>query len=92
MKEANATLLETGGATPNKIWQEGDSQNAIYAVRSLGIDPERPGTFPEKERGSHLYMGRQRPGILRSGSAGLSGKYQYDVHVEGFVGQSVIRL
>ena len=49
-------------------------------------------TFPEKERGSHLYMGRQRPGILRSGSAGLSGKYQYDVHVEGFVGQSVIRL
>ena len=24
MKEANATLLETGGATPNKIWQEGE--------------------------------------------------------------------
>ena len=39
MKEANATLLATGGATPNKVWQEGDSQNAIYAVPSLGIDP-----------------------------------------------------
>ena len=39
MKEANATLLATGGATPNKVWQEGDSQNAIYAVPSLVSTP-----------------------------------------------------
>ncbi|MNJ98282.1 TonB dependent receptor [compost metagenome] len=43
MKAANAKLLlamKDGLSTsPNKIIQEGASQNTIYAVRSLGIDP-----------------------------------------------------
>jgi hypothetical protein len=55
MKEANATLLETGGATPNKIWQEGDSQNAIYAVRSLGIDPSNGRELFLKKNGEVTY-------------------------------------
>ena len=55
MKEANATLLETGGATPNKIWQGGDSQNAIYAVRSLGIDPSNGRELFLKKNGEVTY-------------------------------------
>ncbi len=40
MKAANEQLaLETDGSTPNTIIREGASQNTIYAVRSLGIDP-----------------------------------------------------
>jgi len=40
MKAANDKLaLQTSGSTPNKIIREGASQNTIYAVRSLGIDP-----------------------------------------------------
>jgi len=43
MQAANASrlLLLTNGlsTTPNTIIQEGASQNTIYAVRSLGIDP-----------------------------------------------------
>jgi TonB-linked SusC/RagA family outer membrane protein len=40
MKAANEKLaLETDGSTPNTIILEGASQNTIYAVRSLGIDP-----------------------------------------------------
>ena len=32
-------LLSEGGTLPNNILCEGESQNTIYAVRSLGIDP-----------------------------------------------------
>lgn len=40
MKAANEKIaLQTKGTTPNKIIREGASQNTIYAVRSLGIDP-----------------------------------------------------
>lgn len=40
MKAANDKLATlTDGNTPNKIIREGASQNTIYAVRSLGIDP-----------------------------------------------------
>ncbi|WP_245952565.1 SusC/RagA family TonB-linked outer membrane protein [Chitinophaga skermanii] len=40
MKAANDKLaLLSNGSTPNKIIREGASQNTIYAVRSLGIDP-----------------------------------------------------
>ena len=53
MKEANATLLATGGA--NKVWQEGDSQNAIYAVPSLGIDPSNGRELFLKKSGEVTY-------------------------------------
>ncbi|UYQ91167.1 SusC/RagA family TonB-linked outer membrane protein [Chitinophaga horti] len=40
MKAANDKLaLLTNGNSPNRIIREGASQNTIYAVRSLGIDP-----------------------------------------------------
>ncbi len=39
MKAANEKLASIGGSNPNRILREGDSQNAIYAVPSLGIDP-----------------------------------------------------
>jgi TonB-linked SusC/RagA family outer membrane protein len=39
MKAANERLALQSGASPNKIIREGDSQNTIYVVRSLGIDP-----------------------------------------------------
>ncbi|WP_099292611.1 SusC/RagA family TonB-linked outer membrane protein [Butyricimonas sp. Marseille-P3923] len=39
MKAANEKLARTSGSNPNRILREGDSQNAIYAVPSLGIDP-----------------------------------------------------
>ncbi|WP_240619234.1 SusC/RagA family TonB-linked outer membrane protein [Chitinophaga costaii] len=50
MKAANEKLaLETDGNTPNTIIREGASQNTIYAVRSLGIDPST---------GKELYLNR----------------------------------
>ncbi|MDR0543949.1 MAG: SusC/RagA family TonB-linked outer membrane protein [Odoribacteraceae bacterium] len=39
MKAANERLANTISTNPNKIIREGDSQNDIYVVRSLGIDP-----------------------------------------------------
>lgn len=39
MKAANEKLALQGGASPTRIIREGDSQNTIYVVRSLGIDP-----------------------------------------------------
>lgn len=39
MKAANEKLALIGGSNPNRILREGDSQDAIYAVPSLGIDP-----------------------------------------------------
>lgn len=39
MKAANEKLALSAGSSPNKIIREGASQNTIYVVRSLGIDP-----------------------------------------------------
>jgi TonB-linked SusC/RagA family outer membrane protein len=40
MKAANAKLAsQSFGTSPNKVIYEGASQNTIYVVRSLGIDP-----------------------------------------------------
>lgn len=39
MKAANEKLAKNGGSNPNRVLREGDSQNVIYAVPSLGIDP-----------------------------------------------------
>ena len=39
LKEMYDKLLSEGGSLPNKILREGDSENTIYAVHSLGIDP-----------------------------------------------------
>ncbi|MDR1415068.1 MAG: SusC/RagA family TonB-linked outer membrane protein [Odoribacteraceae bacterium] len=39
MKAANEALAATLSSVPVKIVREGDSQNTIYVVRSLGIDP-----------------------------------------------------
>ena len=39
LKRQNEELLAKGGSIPNRVWKEGDSQNAIYVVPSLGIDP-----------------------------------------------------
>ena len=55
MKEANETLAAQGGSTPNKIWREGDSQNAIYVVPSLGIDPATGQELYLKKNGEVTY-------------------------------------
>ena len=39
MKAANEKLAQMVASSPNRILREGDSQDAIYAVPSLGIDP-----------------------------------------------------
>lgn len=39
MKAANEQLALQAGTSPNRIIREGASQNTIYVVRSLGIDP-----------------------------------------------------
>ena len=39
LKKKYDELLSEGKTLPNTILREGDSQNTIYAVRSLGIDP-----------------------------------------------------
>lgn len=39
MKAANEKLALTASSSPNKIIREGTSQNTIYVVQSLGIDP-----------------------------------------------------
>ncbi len=55
MKESNEALLATGGSVPNKVWQEGDSQNAIYVVPSLGIDPSTGKELYLKKNGEVTY-------------------------------------
>ncbi len=55
MKEANEELLEQKGSVPNKIWKEGDSQNAIYVVPSLGIDPSTGKELYLKKNGEVTY-------------------------------------
>lgn len=39
LKAENERLSLEGGTSPNRIFREGDSQNTIYVVPSLGVDP-----------------------------------------------------
>lgn len=39
LKDMYDKLLAEGGSLPNKILQEGNAENTIYAVHSMGIDP-----------------------------------------------------
>lgn len=56
MKAANEKLaLLTDGSTPNKIIREGASQNTIYAVRSMGIDPSTGRELFKTRKGEVTY-------------------------------------
>ena len=48
-------LLSEGGTLPNNILREGESQNTIYAVRSLGIDPSTGNELFLKKNGEVTY-------------------------------------
>ena len=64
MKESNEALLATGGSVPNKVWQEGDSQNAIYVVPSLGIDPSTGKELYLKKNGEVTYTWSARDRVF----------------------------
>lgn len=55
MKASNERLLATGGSIPNRVWKEGESQNAIYVVQSLGIDPSTGKELFLKKNGEVSY-------------------------------------
>lgn len=55
MKASNERLLATGGTIPNRVWKEGESQNAIYVVQSLGIDPSTGKELFRKKNGEVTY-------------------------------------
>lgn len=55
MKNEYAKLLLTQGTTPNKVIREGESQNTIYAVPSLGIDPSNGREIYVKKNGNVTY-------------------------------------
>lgn len=55
MKDEYAKLLLTRGTTPNKVIREGESQNTIYAVPSLGIDPSNGQEIFLKQNGEATY-------------------------------------
>lgn len=52
--EYSKRLLE-GGTLPNKVLREGESQNSIYAVRSMGIDPSTGDEMFLKQNGEVSY-------------------------------------
>ena len=52
--EYSKRLLE-GGTLPNKVLREGESQNSIYAVRSMGIDPSTGREMFLKQNGEVSY-------------------------------------
>ena len=52
--EYSKRLLE-GGILPNKVLREGESQNSIYAVRSMGIDPSTGREMFLKQNGEISY-------------------------------------
>ncbi|MEJ2882474.1 SusC/RagA family TonB-linked outer membrane protein [Pedobacter sp. GR22-6] len=64
MKAANEKLaLQTAGDvaySPNKIIREGTSQNTIYVVRSLGIDPSTGKELYLNKEGEVTYMWNAR--------------------------------
>ena len=55
LKEMYDKLLSEGGSLPNKILREGDSENTIYAVHSLGIDPSNGRELFLKKNGEVSY-------------------------------------
>lgn len=48
-------LIAEGGTLPNNILREGESQNTIYAVKSLGIDPSTGRELFLKKNGDVSY-------------------------------------
>ena len=48
-------LIAEGGTLPNNILREGESQNTIYAVHSLGIDPSTGRELFLKKNGEVSY-------------------------------------
>ncbi len=55
LKAMYTKLLTEGGSLPNKILQERDSENTIYAVRSMGIDPSNGKELFLKKNGDVSY-------------------------------------
>lgn len=55
LKEANEKRMKEGGISPNKIIREGESQNTIYVVPSLGIDPSTGRELFRKKNGDVTY-------------------------------------
>ena len=55
LKNAYDKLLQYGGSLPNQILKEGESQNTIYVVRSLGIDPSNGRELFLKKNGEVTY-------------------------------------
>jgi hypothetical protein len=55
MKNEYTKLLLTNSTLPNKVIREGESQNTIYAVRSLGIDPSTGYELYLKKNGEVTY-------------------------------------
>lgn len=56
MKKKNEELAKQGGASPNRILREGESQTILYAVPSLGIDPSTGKELLRKKDGSITYI------------------------------------
>lgn len=55
LKEANEKRMKESGTSPNKIIREGESQNTIYVVPSLGIDPSTGRELFRKKNGDVTY-------------------------------------
>lgn len=55
MQEANEEMLKRGGSSPSQIWLEGNSNNTIYVVPSLGIDPSSGKELFMKRNGNVSY-------------------------------------
>lgn len=62
LKSMYDKLLSEGGSLPNAILREGESQNSIYAVPSLGIDPGTGKELFLKKNGqvSHIWDANDR--------------------------------
>lgn len=70
LKKELAELEKQGGSSPNTIIREGDPTEALYVVKSLGIDPATGKELYVKKDGSvtyiwdsadRVYVGVQRP-------------------------------
>ena len=55
LNRAYDKLLQYGGSLPNQILKEGESQNTIYVVRSMGIDPSNGRELFLKKNGEVTY-------------------------------------
>ncbi len=56
IKFLNDKILSEAGVNPSFLYQEGESMNAIYAVKSLGIDPGNGKELFVKQDGSLTYV------------------------------------